>query len=117
MAYYKPKNNIINTYNNESIAFNVNKETKDTYSVDIFQQINIETNEILECKCEVVKNWTYGVKPKVKVIEGKKYREVLLKSSSLKECYDFIDLIIQTEGYWDKHPTESFKEIFIEPVI
>lgn len=114
MSYFKPKDYIY-SYQNESVAFDVNKETKDCYSIIIHTKLYF--NGETKTRCEVVKNYMYPVLGKDNIkAEGKKYQETLL-TAKIQECVDFIDNIIKAEGYWDKHPTKAFEKVFIEPTI
>lgn len=115
MSYYPNKNNKVSSYNNESVAFDVGKETKDSYSINIYYIHDIENN-IITSESSVIKNYSYNEKPldKSKIIEGKKYKEQLF-TGTVKECFKFIDDIVQSQGYWDQHPTQPFVKIFIEP--
>lgn len=115
MAYYPNKDNKVSGYQNESVAFDVGRETKDSYSITIHYRHNIET-DIIIAEASVLKNWAHNEEPtdKSKLIEGKKYKKQLF-TGTVKECFEYIDNIVQSEGYWDKHPTESFKQVFIEP--
>jgi hypothetical protein len=42
--YYPDKSNP-SFYHNEFIAFNVNRVTRDSYSIEVFSKLNIETEE------------------------------------------------------------------------
>lgn len=115
MAYYPNKTNI-STYSKEYIAFEVGKESKDTYCIMAIARHNIETGEI-NTQYTVLKNDSYSKKPTDPSLikENQKYEEELLKGSA-KECLDFIVDIVTKEGYWDQDPNDGFKKVFIEPI-
>jgi len=113
MSYFKNKG-ISYAYNNDSVLFETGPN-KDSYSINTHYQHDVET-DIITYRAEVVKNWSYNEAPKEGVIGGKKYRETI-SSGTLKQCLEFIDNIAKAQGYWERHPTQPFEKIFIEPII
>lgn len=114
MAFY-PHKTTIYSFSKEYIAFDVSKETKDTYCIQAKTTTNIETGAI-SARYSVLKNDSYSKKPEDPSLikEDKKYYEVLYKGSC-KECLDFIIDIVEKEGYWKQDPDDGFKKIFVEP--
>ena len=79
MNYYKESEKEL-AYHNRSVAFGVGEEN-DSYSINSYYRHNVECNTIIS-QHEVVKNW---ISPK---------KEILFKGS-LKECFKFIENIVQ----------------------
>ena len=105
----------IHTLQHQHAVFEVGKDTKDTYSIEIWYIHNIETDEITY-RSKVVKNWVYEEKPKdISLVKSnKKYKEYLLEGT-VKQCNDFIQNIVNTQGKWVQDPNNPFAKIFIEP--
>lgn len=112
MSYYR-KRDFLYAYNNESYAFNIGKETKDSYTLLTFYKHNI-IDDSISYTAEVIKNWTYGEIPSTGKTEGKKYKEIVF-TGTLAQCVNYIQNIVDIEGHWDKHPDNIFEQIFIEP--
>jgi len=103
MAYYPNKiNSNITGYNNECVAFDIGKETRDNYSILTYYRHNVET-DVITYESTVMKNWAHNEAPKdiIKIVEGKKYRQTLITGTP-KECFKYIDDIVQSQGYWNK---------------
>jgi len=85
MSYY-PKNDAY-LYKDEAIVFNVGKEAKESYSVQIRCTIN-ENNEAT-IKTSVCKNSSCSLKPE-NPIPNKKYKEENLFYGTFGECVNYI---------------------------
>lgn len=113
MSYYK-KDKQARSYANDLIASDVGEFTKDSLSISTFYKLDIES-DIVTYESEVVKNCFHDYIPITGKVIGKKYKEVLLKAS-YKECLEFINKYVMSEGYWTRDSKNTFKEIFIEPI-
>ena len=115
MLYFKNTQNTTSAYNHSQVLYPAGINKIDSYSINSFYTHNINEDTITS-KHEVVKNWSCNELPKgQEPKEGKRYREILFQGT-VKECYEFIDDIAQTEGYWIQDPNNPFEQIFIEPV-
>lgn len=114
MSYYKPKPILIST-SLDTIAFNVGKETRDSYTIITTYYHSVNTDEVSN-KSLLVKNDIYSDLPrdKSKIDITKKYREEIF-IGTLKGCVSTMQEIIDTQGYWDRDP-KTFRELFIEPI-
>ena len=106
---------VITSYTSQLLAHDVGEETKDSYYLCCFYRHNIATNEITS-RHELVKNYFHNVVGANGPKPNTKYKEMLLEGTP-QECIYFMSYILAKEGYWDKHPTESFKQIFIKPTV
>jgi len=111
MSYY-PKNDAY-LYKDEAIVFNVGRETKDSYSIQIRCIIN-ENNEAT-IKTSVCKNSSYNLKTE-NTKPDRKYKEENLFFGTFGECVEYIKNIVESQGYWKNDPEQPFREIFIEPI-
>lgn len=114
MSYFKNTRNTVSAYNHNQVLYPAGIDKIDSYSICSFYDQNIEEDTITSHH-EVVKNWACDTLPKgQEPKEGKRYRTTLFQGT-IKECYEFIDNIAQTEGYWIPDPNKPFEQIFIAP--
>ena len=100
-------------YANNHLAFNVGREEKDSYTIDVDYEHDIETDKIIY-RAQVIKNWAYPSPSSKDKKDGMKYKEVIF-SGTYKQCYEFIENIVKAKGHWIQDPNVMFGQIFIEP--